>query len=98
MKKKEERRGPTLFDFIQQEKKQEERGQTKTESGRDVSDELLALIKSRRRISKEEAARWAKERGISTADLIRAVERLVTERKIRKRLDDEGNLSYEMYG
>jgi predicted ABC-class ATPase len=49
-------------------------------------------------VSKEEATRWAKERGISTADLIKAVERLVAEKKIRKKLDDEGNLIYEAYG
>ncbi|MFZ8807738.1 MAG: hypothetical protein ACO2PN_06495 [Pyrobaculum sp.] len=97
MRKKEERRGPTLFDFIQQDRKQEERP-TKTEGGKDVSDELFDLIKSRGRITKEEATRWAKERGVSTADLIRAVGRLVAEKKIRKRLDDEGNLVYEVYG
>jgi hypothetical protein len=98
MRKKEERRGPTLFDFIQQGRKQEEERPTKTVGGKDVSDELLDLIKSRGRITKEEATRWAKERGVSTADLIRAVGRLVAEKKIRKRLDDEGNLVYEVYG
>ena len=99
MRKKEERRGPTLFDFIQQDTKQEEKERpTKTEGGKDVSDELLDLIKSRGRITKEEATRWAKERGVSTADLIRAVGRLVAEKKIRKKLDDEGNLVYEVYG
>jgi hypothetical protein len=98
MRKKEERRGPTLFDFIQQDRKQVEERPTKTEGGKDVSDELFDLIKSRGRITKEEATRWAKERGVSTADLIRAVGRLVAERKIRKRLDDEGNLVYEVYG
>ncbi len=98
MRKKEERRGPTLFDFIQQDRKQEERRPTRTEGGRDVSEELFALIKSRRRITKEEITRWARERGISTADLIRAVERLVAEKRIRKRLDDEGNLVYEVCG
>jgi hypothetical protein len=41
MRKKEERRGPTLFDFIQQDRKQEEERPTKTEGGKDVSDELL---------------------------------------------------------
>ncbi|MDT7874509.1 MAG: hypothetical protein RQ859_03900 [Pyrobaculum sp.] len=98
MRKKEERRGPTLFDFIQQDRKQEEERPTMTEGGKDVSDELLDLIKSRGRITKEEATRWARERGVSTADLIRAVGRLVAEKKIRKRLDDEGNLVYEVYG
>ncbi len=98
MRKKEERRGPTLFDFIQQDRKQEEGRPTRTEGGRDVSEELFALIKSRKRITKEEITRWAKERGISTADLIRAVERLVAEKRIRKRLDDEGNLVYEVCG
>jgi len=96
MKKKEERRGPTLFDFVQSKK--EEKKPARPESGRDVVEEFYHLVKDKKRVSKEEAARWAKERGISTADLIKAVERLVAEKKIRKKLDDEGNLIYEAYG
>jgi NACalpha-BTF3-like transcription factor len=96
MKKKEERRGPTLFDFIQPTK--EEKRQIKPEGGRDITEEFYQLVRARKRVSKEEATRWAKERGISTADLIKAIERLVAEKKIRKKLDDEGNLVYEVYG
>lgn len=96
MKKKEEKRGPTLFDFVQSTK--EEKKPARPESDRDVVEELYHLVKNKKRVSKEEVVRWAKERGITTADLIKAIERLVTERKIRKKLDDEGNLVYEAYG
>jgi len=90
-KRKEERKGPTLFDFIEDKKR--ERAET-----RDISEEFLHFIRSRGRVTKTEAFQWAKARGITTAEFIKAVEKLVSERKIRKRLNDEGELIYEAYG
>ncbi|ACB39612.1 hypothetical protein [Pyrobaculum neutrophilum] len=93
MKKREERRGPTLFDFVE---KREEPARRNVQQQRDVADEFYKLLTSREAVTKEEALRWAKERGITTAELIRAVEKLVSEGKIRKRLDEEGNLVYTL--
>ncbi|ABL88801.1 conserved hypothetical protein [Pyrobaculum islandicum DSM 4184] len=90
MKRREERR-TTLFDFIQQEKKLEERAPS-----RDISEELYQMLKTRRQVSKEEVTKWAKDRGVTTVELIKAIEKLITEKKIKKRLDDEGNLVYEV--
>lgn len=90
MKRREERR-TTLFDFIQQEKKLEERAPS-----RDISEELYQMLKTRRQVSKEEVTKWAKDRGVTTVELIKAIEKLIIEKKIKKRLDDEGNLVYEV--
>ncbi|MFN7105573.1 MAG: hypothetical protein ACK4M3_03175 [Pyrobaculum sp.] len=90
MKKREEKRGPTLFDFIEKPKEKP--------TPKDFSEELGEYIKTRGRVTKEEAARWAKEGGISTADFIRAVDKLAREKKIRRRLSDDGELLYEWVG
>lgn len=79
-----------MFDFV--ESKQEQR------TGKDVSEELYTFIKSRGRATKDEVIKWAKTRGIATSDLLRAVEKLVTDKKIRKRLDEDGSLVYEGVG
>lgn len=91
MKRREEKRRPTLFDFV--ESKQEQKAEKK-----DVSDELYTFIKSRGRVTKDEVLKWAKSRGVATADLLKAVEKLVANKKIRKRLDEDGNLVYECVG
>lgn len=90
-KRKEERRGLTLFDFVEDKKR--ERAEA-----RDFSEEFLLFVKSRGSVTKTEALQWAKSRGVTTAEFIRAVEKLVSEKKIRKRLNDEGELIYETYG
>ena len=63
MKRREEKRGPTLFDFV--ESKQEQKAER-----RDASDELYAFIKSRGRATKDEVLKWAKSKGVATADLM----------------------------
>ncbi|MGC8994375.1 MAG: hypothetical protein ACP5J0_03155 [Pyrobaculum sp.] len=92
-RKRGEARGPTLFDFVEVKKQEEKR-----QEARDASEELYQFIKSAGRVSKEEAAKWAKNRGLSTAEFFKALENLLSQRKIRKRLDDEGNLIYEAVG
>lgn len=57
--------------------------------------ELLAYIASRGRVTKEELYSWGRQRGLSTAAVIRAVESLASARRIRRRLNDEGQLAYE---
>ncbi|AAL63603.1 hypothetical protein [Pyrobaculum aerophilum] len=91
-KRKEEKRGPTLFDFI--EVKKEEKKETPPQ-GVDISEELYAFIKSAKRVGKEEVVKWAKTRGVSAGDFYKALEKLLAQRRIRKKLDDEGNLVYE---
>jgi len=90
-KRKEERRGPTLFDFVEDKKR--ERAEA-----RDFSEEFLLFVKSRGSVTKTETLQWAKSRGVTTAEFIRAVEKLVSEKRIRKRLNDEGELIYEAFG
>jgi predicted ABC-class ATPase len=92
-KKRGEVRGPTLFDFIEMKKPEEKKREV-----RDVSEELYQFIKGAGRVSKEEITKWAKNRGLSTAEFFKALENLLSQRKIRKRLDDEGNLIYEAVG
>ncbi|ABP51703.1 MULTISPECIES: hypothetical protein [Pyrobaculum] len=102
-KRKEEKRSPTLFDFIAAgEKKDEAKKPTATEppvrQPRDVSDELYVFIKKVGRASKDDVTKWAKGRGVTPSELYKALEKLLVERKLRKKLDDEGNLVYEVLG
>lgn len=92
-KKRVEPRGPTLFDFVEEKKQIEKRREP-----RDVSEVLYQFIKGAGRVSKEEAASWAKNMGLSTAEFFKALESLLSQRRVRKRLDDDGNLIYEAVG
>ncbi|MEM4898595.1 MAG: hypothetical protein QXR18_10420 [Pyrobaculum sp.] len=88
--KKREGKKSTLFDFIETtEAKQPQRQ-------RDISEEIYKYIKSRGFVKKEELFKWARDNGFTTAEFFKAVEKLVTEKKIKKRLDDEGSLIYEV--
>lgn len=102
-KRREEKRGPTLFDFIAAgEKKEEAKKTTAAEppvhQPRDVSDELYAFIKKAGRASKDDVTKWAKGLGVTPSELYKAIEKLLAERRLRKKLDDEGNLVYEVVG
>ncbi|ADY02362.1 hypothetical protein VMUT_2165 [Vulcanisaeta moutnovskia 768-28] len=60
-----------------------------------VEDMVLSHIISRGVITKDELMAWGKSRGLRVADILRAIESLSSKGKIRKRLNDKGNLVYE---
>jgi len=100
VRRKEAPRGPTLLDFMAGGRRGGEagaEGAAKPEGARerDVAEELYAYIKSRGRAGKDDVMQWAKARGVSAAELMRAIESLTSRRRLRRRLDDEGNLVYE---
>ncbi len=62
-----------------------------------IEDAVLNHIMSRGGvITKDELMAWGKSRGgIRIADILRAIESLSSKGRIRKRLNDKGNLVYE---
>ena len=60
-----------------------------------VEDMVLNHIMSKGVITKDELMAWGKSRGLRVADILRAIESLSTKGRIRKRLNDKGNLVYE---
>ena len=59
-----------------------------------IEDEVLKHIMSRGSITKDELMAWAKTRGYKVADILRAIEALTGRGRIKKRLNDKGNLIY----
>lgn len=111
MPRKEQRRaGPTLFDFAVPQASPQAPGQaaekpvampTQPPAGQRIAEagsleaDLLAYIASRGLVTKEELYVWGRQRGLSAAAVIRAVEALASSRRIRRRLNEEGKLAYE---
>ncbi|ADN50731.1 hypothetical protein [Vulcanisaeta distributa] len=60
-----------------------------------IEDAVLNHIMSRGVITKDELMAWGKSRGLRIADILRAIESLSSKGRIRKRLNDKGNLVYE---
>ncbi len=86
MKKREEKK-ITLFDFVKPTREERKDG------GANVT--VAGFIEERRRVYREEIVKWSKEVGITPAALARAIDELTRERKIRKKIDDEGKMYYE---
>jgi len=59
-----------------------------------VEGEILNHIMSRGSVTKDELMAWAKSRGYRISDVLRAIESLTGSGKVRKRLNDKGNLIY----
>jgi hypothetical protein len=59
-----------------------------------VEGEILNHIMSRGSVTKDELMAWAKSRGYRVSDVLRAIESLTGSGKVRKRLNDKGNLIY----
>ncbi len=60
-----------------------------------VEDMVLSHIMSGGVITKDELMAWGKSKGLRVADILRAIENLSGKGRIRKRLNDKGNLVYE---
>ncbi|GAB6944149.1 hypothetical protein [Vulcanisaeta sp. JCM 14467] len=60
-----------------------------------VEDMVLNHIMNRGVITKDELMAWGKSKGLRVADILRAIENLSSKGRIRKRLNDKGNLIYE---
>ncbi|BDR91469.1 hypothetical protein [Vulcanisaeta souniana] len=60
-----------------------------------IEDAILSHIMSRGVIAKEELMAWGKSKGLRVADILKAIENLSGRGRIRKRLNDKGNLIYE---
>ncbi|GAB6946974.1 hypothetical protein JCM16161A_11040 [Vulcanisaeta sp. JCM 16161] len=60
-----------------------------------IEDMVLGHIMSRGVITKDELMAWGKSKGLRVADILRAIESLSGKGRIRKRLNDRGNLVYE---
>ncbi len=60
-----------------------------------AADDLLSFIVSREGVSKEELMAWGKERGLSAAKLLSAVEQLTAAGLLMKKLDERGKLMYK---
>ncbi|MFP3297174.1 MAG: hypothetical protein RXN78_06255 [Vulcanisaeta sp.] len=59
-----------------------------------VEGEIFNHIMSRGSVTKDELMAWAKSRGYRVSDVLRAIESLTGSGKVRKRLNDKGNLIY----
>jgi hypothetical protein len=59
-----------------------------------VEGEILNHIMSRGSVTKDELMAWVKSRGYRISDVLRAIESLTGSGKVRKRLNDKGNLIY----
>ncbi len=59
-----------------------------------VESEILSHIMSRGSVTKDELMAWAKLRGYRVSDVLRAIEKLTGSGKVRKRLNDKGDLVY----
>ncbi|GGP19237.1 hypothetical protein GCM10007981_02110 [Thermocladium modestius] len=63
-----------------------------------IADDLLSFIVNRGGVSKEELMAWGKERGLSMAKLLSAVEQLTAAGLLIKKLDERGKLMYKARG
>ena len=59
-----------------------------------IEGEVLSHIMSRGSVTKDELMAWAKLRGYRVSDVLRAIEKLTGSGKVRKRLNDKGDLVY----
>ncbi|MGC8973941.1 MAG: hypothetical protein ACP5KY_07015 [Thermoproteus sp.] len=87
-----EKRGGSLLDFLGGGESAERREAPAQPEG--VDNDVYSYIASRGIVPKEELFEWGKARGYTTADIMRAVDRLTRSGKVRRRLDDEGRLVY----
>lgn len=87
-----EKKGGTLLDFLGVEPGKAQRSEAPVASN--ISEDIYKYIVSKSKVSKEELFNWAKSKNYSISSIIRAIDELIKSGKIKRRLDDEGNLIY----
>jgi hypothetical protein len=84
----------TLLDFVKGSGQPPQRPAPAGVDPLDLADELHRELCRRNKMKKGELMELAKRRGASVRDVLTALEMLLMEGRLRKRLDDNGELVY----
>lgn len=98
-RKREEKKGGDLLAFLGEsptggEGRPAAAPSTPTATKEHIVEEIYSFISSRGSASKDELFKWGRSKGYTTADIMRAVDELSKEGRIKRRLDEEGRLIY----